>query len=71
MPNLADVYEPEHLAAATELCQTIHDEAGPGIRVQPRRGTQVPCRACLSETAAESWEYGPWWAPSDPWVVVA
>jgi len=72
MPNLADMYEPEHLDAARELCESIHDEAGPGIRVQARRGTQVPCRACLAETASDTWTAGgPWWGPSDPWAAVA
>ena len=77
MPTLADIYEPEHLANATELCGWIHDEAADDRPAMARRGTQVPCRSCLAETEpGPSLEEGmerarvtmaQIWANSDPW----
>ena len=47
MPTLTDAYEMEHLDAALDRCERIHEDPA-----YERRGSQVPCRECLSATEA-------------------
>lgn len=74
MPSLTDAYEPEHLDAAKDRCERIHEESG-----YPRRGSQTPCRECLSATEPdEVFQHiqllSGWWTQKQTptgWVTVA